>query len=616
MSTELFNERPFNAPDPPRTVVLCPATVLSIHTNVQRDWASTVSVSKNVQRNAVSGVTVRKEWLREYLTIVGVMHHRTQDAEAMLSVTRDCARNVATKVCVRRNTQSDYPTVIRLPHPVVLDTSVTLSVATRRVRDDTTIFSIGTHRAVNARTTIQTRRIRTRDFTVGVSIPGVHDQSVRSVVAVGRWRFLEAATVLYPKRNRNTVVDTQVRVDRLGTRNFSTDIFVGRRRFRLQDTAVSVGARRTAEARLYARIDRVRRRDAATGFQIDRSWFDTHLLDLLPSVYREQDTTGDLAAFLKIPAATLDDVKNRLDEFPSIFDVDNCDPAFLPLLAALLGWPLDPAGDTDTQRRALREAVEFYRRKGTIPAMVRSLENIGWQGRLFETFRGMLRTNRRARLNGLRLAGTVFNQGVYRVESDNIVPGVRQALTPHHPAGARVFFLQRMDDAKDAGQDAQAGFRHASRRGVFVSQHENFILNQNRANNPFPLTRKITARETAWLTRNLYAEQELTEAHDIVERWQRPIPGLALNHARLNWVDITNADRSELRLSLELDIDVKRNSEKITPLMLNKKHLNCAGLPQGSLYRWRFRQVEDKEETLAGLESAANEYLIRQWPAA
>ncbi len=616
MSTGLFNERPFNAQEPPRTVILRPAMVLSIQADVQCNWASTVSVGKNAQRNAVTGVTVRKERLREHLTIVGVMHHRMQEAGAMLSVVRDYARNVATRICVRRNTQSDYPTVVRLPHPVVLDTSVTVSVAARRVRDSKTILSAGKHRAVNAETTIQIRRVRTRYSATGVSIPGVHDQSVRSVVAVGRWRFLEAATVLYPKRNRNTVVDTRVRVDRLDIGDFTTDIFVGRRRFRLQDTAVSVGARRTAGARLYARIDRVRRHDAATGFQIDRSWFDTHLLELLPSVYREQDTTGDLTAFLKIPASTLDEFKNRLDAFPSIFDVDNCDPAFLPLLAAVLGWPLDPAGDAETQRRALREAVEFYRRKGTIPAMVRSLENIGWRGRLFETFRGMLRTNRRARLNGLRLAGTVFNQGVYRVESDNIVPGVRQALAPHHPAGARVFFLQRMDDAEDPGQDAHAGFRHASRRGVFASQHENFILNQNRANTPFTLTRMITARETAWLTRCVYMEQELTESHGIVERWQRPVGGLSLNRAHLNWADLTNVDRTALRLSFELDVDVTRDSGRTVPLKLGKKRINQAGLQEGSRYRWRFRQAEERQEVQASLESAANEYVIRQWPAA
>jgi len=364
------------------------------------------------------------------------------------------------------------------------------------------------------------------------------------------------------------------------------------------------------------RIDRVRRRDTATGLQIDRSWFDTHLLDLLPSVWRERDTAGDLAAFLKIPAATLDEFKNRVDALPSVFDVDDCDPAFLPLLAALIGWPLDPDANADIQRRALREAVEFYRRKGTIPAIVRNLENIGWRGGLFETFRAMLRTNRRARLNAFRLAGTVFNQGVYRVESDNIVPGVRSALAPHHPAGARVFFLQRMDGAEDAGQDAEAGFRHASRRGAFARQYEDFILNDTGLNSPLPLTRRVTVHGASQVRTGAYAVQEMTASHGIVERWQQPVPGFTVNRDRINQKDIVNADRTAMRLSLELDVDVRRNSGRTVPLQLNKRRLNQTGPQQGSAYRWRFRQMEDKGEIPAALESATNEYIIRQWPAA
>lgn len=258
--------------------------------------------------------------------------------------------------------------------------------------------------------------------------------------------------------------------------------------------------------------------------------------------------------------------------------------AFLPLFAALIGWPLDPDANADVQRPVLREAVEFYRRKGTIPAIVRSLENIGWRGRLFETFRAMLRTNRRARLNAFRLAGTVFNQGVYRVESDKIVPGVRSALTPHHPAGARVFFLQRMDGAEDPGQDAEAGFRHASRRGAFARQYEDFILNDTGLNSPLPLTRRVTVHGVSQVRTGAYTVQEMTASHGIVERWQRPIPGFTVNRDRMNQKDIVNADRT--------------------------------GPQQGSAYRWRFRQMEDKGEIPASLELAANEYIIRQWPAA
>ena len=616
MSIGVFNERAFNAPDQPRLRDLRLATRVAILSGREWNGASTVSISRREEHDAVNVTNVCRERRREYLTIVGVSRPVACNAGVTLFVDRNVTSFSATSVGVRKQVQENFHTIVVLPRPVSLLAPVAVSRAAQRLWDARARLSVGKSRTARTDTTTQVTRVRRMDFETGVSIPGTCERNANAVLSVGRWRFHDGATVLIPKRTRSTAADMGVSVERMRSRCFSTDIFVGRKRFNLQDTVVSVGALRSVAAALYAHIDRIRRHDTATGIQVDRSWFDTHLIDLLPSIWKERDETGDLAAFLKIPAFTLDEFKNRVDAFPSIFDVDECDPALLPLLAALLGWSLDPAGHTDTQRRALREAVEFYRRKGTIPAIVRSLENIGWRGRLYETFRGMVRTNRRARLNRLRLAGTVFNQGVYRVESDNIVPGVRKTLAPHHPAGARVFFLQRMDMTEDVGQDTGAGFRHASRRGAFASQHENFTLNQNRANTPFPLTRMITAHETVWLTRCVYAQQELTESHGIAERWQRPGGGLALNRGYLNWADLANVDRSALRLSLELDVDVARESGGIVPLVLGNKRLNRSGLQKGSAYRWRFRQREDKQEIQAALESAANEYVIREWPAA
>ena len=46
------------------------------------------------------------------------------------------------------------------------------------------------------------------------------------------------------------------------------------------------------------------------------------LLDLLPPIYREQDVTGDLRAFLAIPAATLDEIKSLIDRLPDIWGDD------------------------------------------------------------------------------------------------------------------------------------------------------------------------------------------------------------------------------------------------------------------------------------------------------
>lgn len=171
-------------------------------------------------------------------------------------------------------------------------------------------------------------------------------------------------------------------------------------------------------------------------------WFKDNLLGLLPPLYEHNDEAGDLRTFLSLPAGTLDELKQAIDDFPTIFDVDHCDERFLPLLARLVGLEVDGTCSPDCQRRRVREAVEIYRRKGTIPAIERDFDALGWQGELQETFRSALRLNARSRLSSAKLPGLVFSLGVFRVLCLNQTEGLRDALVFHHPAGTRCFWLQ------------------------------------------------------------------------------------------------------------------------------------------------------------------------------
>ena len=58
-------------------------------------------------------------------------------------------------------------------------------------------------------------------------------------------------------------------------------------------------------------------------------WFKDNLLGLLPPLYEHNDEAGDLRTFLSLPAGTLDELKQAIDDFPTIFDVDHCDERFL-----------------------------------------------------------------------------------------------------------------------------------------------------------------------------------------------------------------------------------------------------------------------------------------------
>ena len=220
------------------------------------------------------------------------------------------------------------------------------------------------------------------------------------------------------------------------------------------------------------------------------SYFEKKLIDLLPPLYRERDESGDLDAFLKVSAASLDELKVLAERFPEIFDVGRCEERFLPFLGEIVGHRFDPTVNAAAQRRLIREAVEIYRRKSTIPAIGRSLVDIGWEGRIEETFHKALRLNRRSVVGRAKLPGLIYSLGVYRIDSDNLVQGVRDALPFHHPAGTRVFFLQWLYTLLSMESDFEAVIKKVVERVCLGHLHETFVVNHNALNTDFHLTRK------------------------------------------------------------------------------------------------------------------------------
>ena len=560
MSTGLFNRGLFNAPEAPRRVSIPSATSVSLRADA--GYASAAGVSVAAERRCAPAAPVQ------------IARVRTVPLPVVLAAGRRGACQAQVLLCAQRSAEAAGSVRLRIVHR------------------------------------------RERDASTGVSVPGQWDLAAGTRVSVGTHAGTGGRTVLVREALLRSETPVLLRADRLSTHDAAQASHLNRRTFRQAKAVLSVGARRTVRAAARQRIDRMERRDAACGVRVDRPCFAARLPGLLPPLWREQDSTGDLEAFLGIPAATLDEFKERLDALPSNFDLEVCDPAFLPVLAAMLRRAVPPDTDTTMQRRLLREAIPFHRRKGTVPAVLRSLEDLGWRGHLEETFRGMLRTNRRARLNSLRFAGTVHNQGVYRIASDNIVPGVRDALAAHHPAGVRVFFLQRLDSLEEAGQDAEAGVGQVLRRGTAVCPREEFVLNKARTNLPSSLTRRVAVRGAAHLRTGAYARQELTAAFGIAERWQGPRPGFPLNGARTNRAAMANTDLGALRLSLEFEVETAAGPAGTVPFFLNRARLSQAGPPRCRGLRWRFRQREERETAAAGLEAAANDYLIRRWPAA
>lgn len=344
-------------------------------------------------------------------------------------------------------------------------------------------------------------------------------------------------------------------------------------------------------------------------------YFEDKLIDLLPPLYAERDASGDLRAFLAVPAAALDELKNLIDRLPDIWNVDACDPGFLPLLAAIVGYSFDPTRDPDTQRREIREIVEHYRRKGSIPAIRRSLINVGWEGEIDETFRSALRLNKRSIANHAKLPGHIHSLGVYRVECRNLVPEVRAALAEHHPAGMKVFFLQWLLSQ----ESMEADFIAALRRTVALHStgriHDVFIVGRRLLNSDYRLTKRQTTWSQWQITQQSTLHQGFESAGVIINRWHGRTPGRKLNGFVLNTERLLHVELSERRLSFVCEVETEEPGAKSVVFRLVRQHLNRSKLAHSTRScRIVFRQRDITESSAAGFTAAANLYTVTQWP--
>lgn len=160
---------------------------------------------------------------------------------------------------------------------------------------------------------------------------------------------------------------------------------------------------------------------------------------LLPEVYIESDTGGDLDVFLSVIGLTLDDLKAKMDRIPGLASVRHCPPDFLSLLATLVGAEYDPQAHPTPQRQRIREAIERYRRNGTTQGLALELSRLGWNGEIIETFRKILRLNYRARLGRQKLPGHRYNHGIYGITDPIDTDEFLQIVLRHQPAGTIVW---------------------------------------------------------------------------------------------------------------------------------------------------------------------------------
>jgi hypothetical protein len=120
--------------------------------------------------------------------------------------------------------------------------------------------------------------------------------------------------------------------------------------------------------------------------KITQTYFQNNIQKYIPYEYWRMDakpieeggSDGDMAIFTEVFAITMDEIKQAIDELPLLFDIDHCPPRYLRVIAELLNFPLEDVDSTAEQRRQLKDAVNWYRSKGSRKAFISILYAFGF----------------------------------------------------------------------------------------------------------------------------------------------------------------------------------------------------------------------------------------------
>lgn len=120
--------------------------------------------------------------------------------------------------------------------------------------------------------------------------------------------------------------------------------------------------------------------------KITQTYFQNNIQKYIPYEYWRMDakpveeggSDGDMAIFTEVFAITMDEIKQAIDELPLLFDIDHCPPRYLRVIAELLNFPLEDVDSTAEQRRQLKDAINWYRSKGSRKAFTAILYAFGF----------------------------------------------------------------------------------------------------------------------------------------------------------------------------------------------------------------------------------------------
>ena len=116
---------------------------------------------------------------------------------------------------------------------------------------------------------------------------------------------------------------------------------------------------------------------------ITQTYFRDHIQRYLPAEWWLQDAkedagNGTLDYLTQTFALTLDEIKQAVDQFTALIDIDTCPSNYLRAIADWLDYPLEPTDTVTEQRQQLKNAIYWYRKKGAVPAFEAILYAFGF----------------------------------------------------------------------------------------------------------------------------------------------------------------------------------------------------------------------------------------------
>lgn len=204
-----------------------------------------------------------------------------------------------------------------------------------------------------------------------------------------------------------------------------------------------------------------------------------HLYQLaVPEKQRDRDKDRHmLERFLKVFGLQFDKIKDKIDQLPTLIDIDRVPDEWLPNYAYLIGYPYNPERPAITQRIEMKLQIPNDRIKGTIPAIRNIIKGLDPNVQIVDMYPLMARYSVNFTFSGIEKYqdGTYVSTGVFEIITNADLSQVRDLIAKQRPAGTRLWYRNTGDLIFDNDNEFQNKYRakvHGEKTHIYLGLEE------------------------------------------------------------------------------------------------------------------------------------------------